>query len=233
MGREIEPTLTIWSISSLVAFRDLGSNDLTELLPGIFDSLPLLTVLYVILVGIVFRSGISMLSAGRLLDCLAYWARLLKKTYENKMFCASWPGAWGGNSWTHLGFESKCCQLFDIHIYVSTFFFFFSQAAKGVGAREWADPESFIVSRAAARHLFSFFFSFKTCIFFAFLGIARGILTELLFFVHLYSSSWCMYDHDVPTVVCLHFDQSRNLNSNNLSNLPFDLFAENTALLEL
>ena len=33
--------------------------------------------------------------------------------------------------------------------------------------------------------------------------------------------------------VCLHSDQSRFLNLNNLSNLPFDLFAENTALVDL
>ena len=47
-GREIEPILTIWSISSLVPFRDLGFNGLTELPPGIFDSLALLEDLYVL-----------------------------------------------------------------------------------------------------------------------------------------------------------------------------------------
>ena len=51
MGHEIEPTPTIYlffSISSLVAFRDIDSNELTELPPGIFDSLALLTELYVL-----------------------------------------------------------------------------------------------------------------------------------------------------------------------------------------
>ena len=48
MRHEIEPTLNIYSISSLVAFRDLSFNDLTELPPGIFDSLALLTRLYVL-----------------------------------------------------------------------------------------------------------------------------------------------------------------------------------------
>ena len=48
MGREIEPTLTIWSTWSLVPFRDIGFNDLTELPPGIFDSLALLEELYVL-----------------------------------------------------------------------------------------------------------------------------------------------------------------------------------------
>ena len=48
MRREIEPTLTIWSISSLVAFRGLENNELTELPPGIFDSLTLLRNLYVL-----------------------------------------------------------------------------------------------------------------------------------------------------------------------------------------
>ena len=47
MGREIEPTLTIWSISSLVAFRDLDVNSLIELPPGIFDFLTSLRILYV------------------------------------------------------------------------------------------------------------------------------------------------------------------------------------------
>ena len=44
---------------------------------------------------------------------------------------------------------------------------------------------------------------------------------------------WAAYGRDDLAAVCLHFHQSRLLNSNNLSNLPFDLFAENTALLEL
>ena len=39
MSHEIEPTLNTWSVSFLVAFRDLGGNDLTELPPGAFDSL--------------------------------------------------------------------------------------------------------------------------------------------------------------------------------------------------
>ena len=47
-GREIEPTLNTRSISSLVAFRNPSSNDLTELPPDIFDSLTLLTRLYVL-----------------------------------------------------------------------------------------------------------------------------------------------------------------------------------------
>ena len=46
-GHGTEKVLTICSISSLVAFRDLSFNDLTELLPGIFDSLALLTLLCV------------------------------------------------------------------------------------------------------------------------------------------------------------------------------------------
>ena len=82
---------------------------------------------------------------------------------------------------------------------------------------------------------FPFFFSLfqNMYIFFAFLGRARDILTEPLFFLYLYSSFWCMYDRDPPTAACLHFDQSRFLDSNNLSNLPFDLFAEITALSQL
>ena len=48
MRHEIEPTLNIWSISILAAFRNLDGNDLTELTPGIFDSLTLLTFLYVL-----------------------------------------------------------------------------------------------------------------------------------------------------------------------------------------
>ena len=47
MGHEIEPILITLSISSLAVFRDLGSNDLIELPLGIFDSLTLLTQLYV------------------------------------------------------------------------------------------------------------------------------------------------------------------------------------------
>ena len=48
IGHKIEPTLSIWSISFLVAFRDLSTNELTGLPPGIFDSLASLTVLYVV-----------------------------------------------------------------------------------------------------------------------------------------------------------------------------------------
>ena len=48
MGHEIEPALNTCRISLLVAFRDLQSNDLTELPPGIFDSLASLTFLYVV-----------------------------------------------------------------------------------------------------------------------------------------------------------------------------------------
>ena len=48
MRHEIEPTLNTRSISFLVAFRDLRSNGLTELPPGIFDSLASLTRLYVL-----------------------------------------------------------------------------------------------------------------------------------------------------------------------------------------
>ena len=48
MGREIEPTLTNRSISFLVAFRDLVSNDLAEMPSGTFDSLVSLTSLYVL-----------------------------------------------------------------------------------------------------------------------------------------------------------------------------------------
>ena len=36
-----------WQFLFFVAFRDLFDNDLTELSPGIFDSLALLEVLYV------------------------------------------------------------------------------------------------------------------------------------------------------------------------------------------
>ena len=48
MGLEIDPILNTLSISSLVVFRDLGSNDLIELPLGILDSLTLLTQLYVL-----------------------------------------------------------------------------------------------------------------------------------------------------------------------------------------
>ena len=48
MGDEIEPTPNTWSISFLVAFRNIFSNDLTELPADIFDSLTLLTTLYVL-----------------------------------------------------------------------------------------------------------------------------------------------------------------------------------------
>ena len=48
MRHGIEPTLNIWSISFLVAFRGLRNNSLTELPPGIFDSLASLTTLYVL-----------------------------------------------------------------------------------------------------------------------------------------------------------------------------------------
>ena len=51
MRREIKPTLTIWSIWLAAAFRQLNFNDLTELPPGIFDSLALLTQLYVLSLG--------------------------------------------------------------------------------------------------------------------------------------------------------------------------------------
>ena len=37
----------------------------------------------------------------------------------------------------------------------------------------------------------------------------------------------------VLATVCLHFIKSRFLSFNSLSDLPFDLFAENTALTEL
>ena len=150
--------------------------------------------------------------------------------------------AWGGNSWTHLGFESKYCHLFNvhIHIYVRTFSSFpklpkASEPENGPSLSRLLFLFALVFQSCRPAPFFFLSFFFKTCMFFAFafLGIARGILTELLFFVHLYSSSWCMYDHDAPTVVCLNFDQSRILDSNNLSNLPFDLFAENTALSQL
>ena len=48
MRHEIELTLNTWSISFLVAFRGLDFNDLTELPPGIFDSLASLLFLYVL-----------------------------------------------------------------------------------------------------------------------------------------------------------------------------------------
>ena len=45
----MRPTLSDgWLFLFLVAFRQLDLNDLTELPPGIFDSLALLTVLYVV-----------------------------------------------------------------------------------------------------------------------------------------------------------------------------------------
>ena len=43
----IELIPTVRSISSLVAFRNLDNNGLTELPPSIFDSLAFLTLLYV------------------------------------------------------------------------------------------------------------------------------------------------------------------------------------------
>ena len=141
------------------------------------------------------------------------------------MFCASWPGA-AQNARAASPVDTQACvcvcvcvcisrlgrkllnasrfrvqvlsSLQCTYTYICAYFFFFSQAAKGIGAREWAEPESFIVSICSCLSelppgtFFSFFlFFFKTCMFFAFafLGIARGILTELLFFVHLYSSS--------------------------------------------
>ena len=48
MKHEIEPTLNTWSISFLVGFRGLNFNDLTDLPPGIFDSLASLNSLYVL-----------------------------------------------------------------------------------------------------------------------------------------------------------------------------------------
>ena len=55
MGHEIEPTPATFfyyyfyfSLSSLIAFRDLGLNDLIELPPDIFDSLTLLEKMYVL-----------------------------------------------------------------------------------------------------------------------------------------------------------------------------------------
>ena len=48
MRHEIEPIPKICLVSLLVAFRDLAPNDLTELPPGIFDSLASLTFLYVL-----------------------------------------------------------------------------------------------------------------------------------------------------------------------------------------
>ena len=52
MGREIEPILTtsfffFFRLDSLLACRDIRANDLTELPPGVFDSLALLEELYV------------------------------------------------------------------------------------------------------------------------------------------------------------------------------------------
>ena len=45
----MQPTLSDgWLVLFLVAFRDLRVNDLTELPPGIFDSLTSLQVLYVL-----------------------------------------------------------------------------------------------------------------------------------------------------------------------------------------
>ena len=48
MGYEIQPTPNTWLVSFLAAFRDLASNDLTELPTGIFDSQALLMRLYVL-----------------------------------------------------------------------------------------------------------------------------------------------------------------------------------------
>ena len=48
MRHAIESTLNTWPISFLVAFRGLRETDLTELPPGIFDSLTSLTFLYVL-----------------------------------------------------------------------------------------------------------------------------------------------------------------------------------------
>ena len=52
MGREIEPILTTFFFrfySLLLSFRNVGNDGLTELPPGVFDSLALLGFLYVLL----------------------------------------------------------------------------------------------------------------------------------------------------------------------------------------
>ena len=48
MGHEIEPTLNTCRFHFFAAFRNLSGNDLTELPPGIFDSLALVAELYVL-----------------------------------------------------------------------------------------------------------------------------------------------------------------------------------------
>ena len=75
------------------------------------------------------------------------------------------------------------------------FFFFFSQAAKGVGAREWADPESFIVCRAAAQHLF--FPSFKTCIYFLLFQVELETFSQS----HYFSPTFILLSDACTTVI--------------------------------
>ena len=66
-------------------------------------------------------------------------------------------------------------------------FFFFSQAAKGIGAREWTEPESFIVS------ICSYLSELPPGTFFLSFFLSKHVYIYLLFYVELKAFSQSYY----------------------------------------